>query len=481
MSQANSQSRAPRSKSVMITIFHHFAYLSRFFASIAAILVATESRPVVTRGRSGWRKRTTAFYRQVGSGMTIPAGSVSRAVRMLKAKGYQVEVDDRRPEWRPPAVACSDCSGTNYCCIEHAVGAEHSGLFYCNSERQMREHLVQLIKSLEGQRIAVLTPTQKKRDELLAALATICDCELLLPRDHEYTRPVLVGTFESARRHHPDNFSAVILSNCELGISKRFAEVWEPMESRFFGLLPDGTKLTPLERLMLEAAFGDQLVGLPLACPTVTFCRTPSNPAIEAEDIVSWKRRNIWENAARNAYIADLARAAANSPSQVSPFIAARDAAQINERVGGKSRVCVLVEGLDHARQLTSLLSGWPVIDRVRASAESIDLWATLNLSLAQQSAGCIATYSAVDSANFSFGNVMIRADAGIGRLARDGKATPRVIIDLVDQASAGFAARLHVRLDAYRGEGWEIDEQALAQARGRVGAGHDVRRRKAQ
>lgn len=116
-------------KSIAITVRQDYAYVSRYFETLERTFVHKESRPYVRRGHSGWEAFESNFTKRVGPGMTVPSEAVPRVARELKARGFQVHIDDRRKEWRRPSVSCEECQESNFCSIEHAVTACHGGIF----------------------------------------------------------------------------------------------------------------------------------------------------------------------------------------------------------------------------------------------------------------------------------------------------------------------------------------------------------------
>jgi hypothetical protein len=450
-------------KSITITVRQDYAYVSRYFETLERTSVHTEPKPYVRRGRSGWEPCERNLTKRVGPGMTVPSGAVPRVARELKARGFRVHIDDRRKEWRRPSVTCEECQESNYCSIEHAVTACHGGIFWCGLRRQRQEYLLEIVRALNPLKTLLVTPSIARRDQLYAQLKQQFDVGILHARTLELPQAVQVATIATAWQKCPDDFEAVVVPDGEHALTLSFALVRIPSVSRFFGLLGDRVVLNSNERLLLEVIFGDTILGTPLPRPFVAFQRVSIPLRCSADNVLDWKREAIWDNVTRNREVAEFAKAVAGATCLTTRPMPSNIARLVAEQTGDQRRVCLLVEGLDHARHLAGLLPDWPIIDLNLVQGPWMSLLSSLQPP-GLHGRGCIVTYSAIDSSKVSFGNILIRADAGTGGLDPDCSAAPKVIIDLVDLGSSQLESRFRKRLAAYHAVGMEVDERARAQ-----------------
>ena len=328
------------------------------------------------------------------------------------------------------------------------------------------------MRSLNPLKTLLVTPTIARRDQLYAQLKQQFDVGILHARTLELPQAVQVATIATAWQKCPDDFEAVVVPDSEHALTLSCAFVRIPSVSRFFGLLGDRAVLNSNERLLLEVIFGDTILGTPLPRPVVTFQGVRNPSRFRKDDLLRSKRTAIWENVARNCEIAQFAKAVAGAPGTARSI--PRNIAQlVTEQTGPQRRVCLLVEGLDHARQLAGLLPDWPIVDRSLVQGPWMNFLSSLPPA-GLHGRGCIATYSAIDRSKVRVGNVLIRADAGTGGLDPDCCTAPKVIIDLVDLGSSHLESRFRKRLAAYHAVGMEVDERACA----RIAISPDTRTR---
>jgi len=135
---------------------------------------------------------------------------------------------------------------------------------------------------------------------------------------------------------------------------------------RLFGFVPTDCTLSPYEQDWLLASFGFAEVTVPRHGFVERLVRTVWSPVdggprlSHDANVLALKRQGIWQHPVRNRRIA-----------RVALEFARRDLAWLRQRVpeaapaGSASapcRVMILVEGVDHALVLASLLPDWPVI-----------------------------------------------------------------------------------------------------------------------
>jgi hypothetical protein len=193
------------------------------------------------------------------------------------------------------------------------------------------------------------------------------------PRSYPWTHVDSVGTFTG--RSVQDWFF-VIFWEAELVLSlTSLSQIVHMFGSARIGFLTrDERKLNQIDRAIVESVFGPVLYrpGDEHGESTdisVSWLPAPSYPACQPDSQLDRKREYLWRNAQRNNSIAAAARAIIENDRRTLARLGLDDAVQWlcgNEsglvRVSAKPlTVAIVVENLEHARELELLLPGWPL------------------------------------------------------------------------------------------------------------------------
>jgi hypothetical protein len=135
---------------------------------------------------------------------------------------------------------------------------------------------------------------------------------------------------------------------------------------RLFGFLPADRRLSPRERDLLACVFGLGELVIPthghVGRHVCVDWRRFRNSAVQNADLSHSERKAalIWRNRDRNRLITGIARAAATerTPENLLQSIAGATSQEARTR---PLAITVLVEGIDHAARLASMLPEWPV------------------------------------------------------------------------------------------------------------------------
>jgi len=169
----------------------------------------------------------------------------------------------------------------------------------------------------------------------------------------------------------------------------------------------------------------------------------PAWHAVDADDELDRKRKNIWQHADRNGYIARLANDLAGGRDEDLYTYGLLLDTTADAVVLDPDHITVLVESSEHAEALGSLMTGWTV--RQRGDDPTDD--------------GRIATRQHLRHHPVTRGTVL-RADAGedgLEALVKPGIDHAVNVVDPGDETDAKGFARCRARIRAYRRDGWTV------------------------
>lgn len=230
--------------------------------------------------------------------------------------------------------------------------------------------------------------------------------------------------------------------------------------ARCYGLLPLNSSLAPRDRDYLTALFGMEQATVPrhgfLPIDVhVVFSRIAGGPSLPRNlDVVALKRLGIWQHPLRNRRLARLAEllAAGNSEDLARTLPALAGMPWDHPRVG------VLVEDMEHARQLAKHLSGW-------GDGRSRPLYQFPEDRVVVRDRGghALVTFAGLPEAG-PF-DVIVRADAGVGLppMPATQWEVPQssnrrlLLVDTNDRHHPVLRQRTEQRRQAYRAAGFHI------------------------
>ena len=259
---------------------------------------------------------------------------------------------------------------------------------------------------------------------------------------------------------NPNFWDIVIFSDLSRGVSNQIVEGARLYQRhRLYGFLSPNAPLNARDRLRLEALAG------PLLTDTVTeetitgtvtavFCSSRACTIRVPEEPLARKRAAIWHNQVRNQLIAELAQASADGDLERLESHFRVDPSAPVFTAGEKSTV-IVVEALEHVRELSRLLPGWEIVP-----AQSPDRFA----GVFQPSRRRIVTALAMSQMPDYRAETVIRADGGHGGIRPPANATPleaaappTVVIDLLDDFDHAYLAASQSRALAYRDQGFTL------------------------
>ncbi len=180
----------------------------------------------------------------------------------------------------------------------------------------------------------------------------------------------------------------------------------------------------------------------------------------DTKSVRVWKHDTIWDNAGRNELLATVAEKLARKPRKlIREYGINTEAVQLKDRM--RQRVVILVENVEHARQLQRLLPAWELWHAIPTDDEPWDGEENPN---ELSPAGVIATLMYVAKYGIN-ADILVRATAGTGRLSWDAirggykKAgtTPVLVVDIADEAGKHESRNTEIRRREYTEQGVEV------------------------
>jgi hypothetical protein len=463
-SDSQSRRRDTRSRQcVEIVVTPEAAYVPKWAHQIKPLLECTvkEPRYLSKQHRLGWHPRRLCFWTLSKKHIVVSAGVVPRLIKFLEGTGVNVVLDDRRPLVVTP-IPCAICTATEACSPAHALRRWQSALVCGVSEHNLAPIVAQAVEALSPQSVLILVPRTQQLRVWSAHLThpTWGPPSLLTSKQPSSGWRVKLATLETAVLTDLSVADVVLFPYAEDALAWRAVEVWKPIQyRRFFGFASNATQFDAQETLRLECVFGERITLSKQAInryvatvPLVTHIGHCERKDKTGAATLEMKRSAIWNNASRNAVIADLVRSLAGESVKPCGVVPPTTLAFFN----GLRRLAVLVENLEHAEQLAAHLRVWQVLDRPDV----------LQLQAATPSDGSrmpcwggnvILTYAALDTLRHRLAEIIVRADAGIGVLVAAAKAAPEVIVDLADAGTHMLADRAKERVAAYKKDGWTM------------------------
>jgi hypothetical protein len=409
----------------------------------------------------------------------FPSGLVTRLAALLRRAGYLVEVHDLSEPCSPAPV--SDPAGLvdqNKRDIVTALAGNRRGVVRARSDRDKTAALELLLKTYPQHRFMIVTKTEKEARKIASHLQDIVGepvdfCTRGSGRSEVRVR---VGTERSL------DFTAttVLVFADALQVLHKSIEPRLRIchTQRIYGVLDDQLTLSGREALLIEAWLGPVIGGIGTASDRQSEIRavfadwsgrTGSNLTLGLE----WKRQSIWHNDDRNEAITRLAGAFVSADfDQIGRFGIFFDADELDP--GQQRRVLILVESVEHGRELARRLPGWILLRADGADLESNrqDSTESALASGAATPDRSIITLSYAKRHGLLDATVLIRVDGtpwpldvGIATSgnARGGNA-PVLLVDLADHQDPTAQNAFLDRAQDYHSRGWLDDRfQGLA------------------
>lgn len=265
------------------------------------------------------------------------------------------------------------------------------------------------------------------------------------------------------------------LNPCELLASDFGRQVIKAARSaRCFGLLPTNARLTPYQRDLSRAVFGNRSVSIPAHGKVQRPVAVLFTPVYGGQKIggglalLELKRQGIGECQVRNRRVTALARALGNKDMR---DIAARFPDIVSGvRQLGKARIGVLTETVDHALELGRKLPDWPILTGESLAMDGLTPADQARLqhdsSTSRRSTHAIVTMAGLTKAGRL--DYVIRADGGVGipdldrsvNIDANGRPRTMTIIDFDDLHHDELRRRSQQRWRNYLDAGCRLPQQ---------------------
>jgi hypothetical protein len=399
--------------------------------------------------------------------MRFPAGLVADVVRALEADEYRVTICDCRPTLFPVAESMIEKAEGADRRFLSAVANSFTGVVEFENQSELVHRLVQIVALCPTSQLIIATPTRKRAGWLWKSLGEALKrpAGLVTAKRNEMNDRCVVCTYKSLAKitAAPNSVLAIVdveqagdtLAQYAVG-DRAFRRVYAFLGD--FAALNDETMALRIQALAGEAIYS---VAFRSARGRVLMISAPKPHNKSTGNGLQRKRRMIWKNRARNRFISQIAMAALNGDlNQLRQYGVHVDLAELGD---DNRRVIVLVESTAHARELRSLLRGWPILC---AAPTQLKIPECSDDHSGADSRGSIVT---VTHAVLNGWNepIIIRAtgERGDWSITRnpdhpgDGEPTSALVIDICDQFDDQAQSDSRLRIQDYRWQGWRVEE----------------------
>jgi hypothetical protein len=418
-----------------------------------------------------WHDEPTYLFREHPRGWNFPVGLLSQVERAVQARGLRLEIRDRRVRSVPTtpigAKYHADLTGHQRVVANWFIG-HHSGQFEVRNSLDVIETIDLFAALYPAARLLLITVTSPEAETIRERLLKLrpgvekVTCELMEP-----VEGISVACTAALPNLNPADYDAFFFigaGSLRQKSATRLFEINFSRQRRFTFFTP-GEGFSPREYDRIATATGSAICswlpphGRPVdVVATFADLLSPSGTT-PAENRLQRVPSAIWNNAARNRAIAELAQA-----------IIRRDA-MVLETHGVPLRLIpeapwltILVDSPAHAMQLATLLPDWEVYPPSPAVLRRMIPFA--HILPGTLSRGCIMTFvQARSRMNGRFG-VFLRADGGKGQLTSVGFPPPQgetphtslTLIDVDDHFDRPAALATEDRLRGYESRGFVIE-----------------------
>jgi hypothetical protein len=249
---------------------------------------------------------------------------------------------------------------------------------------ELEEDAIRLHDAIRSQKVRSVLRTKSERNSLTK------------------TSGVVVATADSAERLNWYKAQLVVVPTATTVLRITPSQLWilsRASNARFLGLLDRSASLLPDEQALLNGVFGLQEFVLPgqglvQSKVRVIFVSSRGNRALDADlNGRSLKHRAIWLDDRRNQLVCRLAKAIRAKSPHLGDFPKVASALQGRD----SPSVLIMVEAVEHAKQLEKRLPDWTLVTRPNAVSEC--------------STQVVATWAALKRKDLAAFDVIVRAD----------------------------------------------------------------------
>ncbi|MBA3481811.1 MAG: hypothetical protein H0T51_08355, partial [Pirellulales bacterium] len=329
--------------------------------------------------RTELRNRSVVQFSLDEPGVVFGAGLLERAARTLKAAGYRVILQRDGVSLDPTSDYARFVGEPIKLQSPHLLALQtlqrHPRLYYAASSQAEKHNLILVLaRLLPTARMLILVKDLLGVRRLAYELACLRAVYIPGRLGSPTSSMVVIDTLSGHDWRAYGGFGIVCLyDGCLLtsrGALQRVRDFGMPAPVRIaFG--PPATRLTASEELDVEATYGP-LVTRPAAHHG--YVVQLQLPAIQSRRLANGferKKEYLWGDDVRNQFIAKVARAVASAGLRGLPQVEF-PTHDPNHWAAGPRRMCILVETMDHARLLGSLLPDWELAPDLQRSDRGV-------------------------------------------------------------------------------------------------------------
>lgn len=425
-------------------------------------------------GRQNFEDRSVRIplYTVEGRSAFVLPGLLDRFLFWFKQQGYEVDFQDKRtplPEPDLSRMTCKLLPGQDV--ILSRVLSARQGIVKATTGAGKSFLMTTVCQVYPDQRILIVTNGVDLANSLTERLENVVDCSVRrLHRPSDAKKAQILVAVRNSLHHVPERWPHMILYDEVHGAAARTAynNLLAFLYARRLGFSATPFHRADRANLIVEALFGPTLVNLDyrtaqklqLVSPIEIWTLETSGVPINARRLVDVERYNIWQNRARNALIADIAR-----------------------RIPAEESVLIFVSTVEHAYYLRQMLPEFEVVHSGISPTLYEELKSRGLLSPDEpptvdrekikeefKSGKCkrvISTFCWKEGVDFPHLKWMIRADATgapipalqtLGRLSRRAPdKSVAIAIDLQDKWHKTLKGRFFQRLRHYSQEGYTV------------------------
>lgn len=367
-------------KKLQIVIRNHRATITT--RDIPGVLAVLHNKCVV--GEIGWRMHHQARPEQ--DVIFLLASLVPEAFRTLAANGYEVTVKDNSWWFQYAFVAQQGGAKPLAWSIEKAVLDNPRGQLVVDRLEDRLSLLSQLLSLFPPYRFLIATKNNAIAQQVADGLRGGTKRQVLTYYRRVRPDGILVCPANSLGCATAQEFPVIIYWDVEAARAKRTAQKpWHQDCALAYAFVRSDRRLDPDDQFRIAMVFGDVIyehydhapdpgfttVQVMLAGPSV-YPPSADQQAVGHDQrrrrrrascsALERKRSNIWQNERRNQHIASIAQACRDRDVQAlqRAGIVIDDPAAVFAGWCSEPRVAVVVEVVEHARELGKLLPGWP-------------------------------------------------------------------------------------------------------------------------
>ena len=314
--------------------------------------------------------------------MLVLTGLVPKIQEHLKNLGHRVVIKDHRKFGRRFAIdeqMLSRAKGNNRRLLK-AVQHHAMGQIEVHDTQDMVACMAMISQFFTWARVLIPVAQWKFAwyiREQLNERVFDCDVKLKGKRWPAKQPKCMVTRWQPMNSLDTNRVDVVLLPDPARATQNQFSYamgVFGTREHRCYSFLRPEQHLGRRGSIRLEAMSGPVIYRIKPRQPAVRVLRlnTPSCPATGCEErSLEWKKKAYWHNNRRNEYVASVAKAfAEKNTGKLHKYGIPFQNGKPEIPKAGRPAVVVLVESVEHGKELLKRLEGWELVDRVPGSTE---------------------------------------------------------------------------------------------------------------